>query len=157
MSSTTPSEISAPPPQPAVTRGGYGTTALVLGLVAIAAMSTGILIPLALAAGILAIVFGVLGRRRAGRGEAADGVKALSGLILGALATVLSITAIVLFLSAGVGRFGVGFDGGRFGGAGAEGAGRFGWDRWEQNAHGWWNSGEVTEDGSDEGADAPAS
>lgn len=115
--STTPT-----PADPPVARNGYGTTAMVLGIVAVVAVFTGWLIPLAIATGILATVFGVLGRRRAARGEAADGSQALTGLILGPIAVTLAVLAIVAALA-----FGAFEGGGRLGGP----FNRFDDHRWE--------------------------
>jgi hypothetical protein len=72
---------------------GYGVAAMVLGIVAVVAGAGGLFIfglPLAIAGGILATVFGFLGRRRVQRGEANNGAQALVGLILGPVAIVLA-------------------------------------------------------------------
>lgn len=61
-------------------RNGIGTAALVLGIVT----AVGFLLwPLALVTGVLAVIFGVIGRRRAGQGVATNGGQALGGLICG--------------------------------------------------------------------------
>ena len=85
-------------------RNGFGIAALVLGILSLPAVFTiifGILL------GLLAIVFGVLGRRRATRGEADNGGLALAGLILGALSLVASLAFVavgVAFFTSGSGR-----------------------------------------------------
>jgi len=112
-----------PPPLQTAPRNGYGVTAMVLGIVAVVSVFTGWLVPLALATGVLATVFGVLGRRRAARGEATDGGQALAGLILGPIGIGLAVLAITAFLTLGLSRFG---DGDGFGGP----------DR-----DGWWRDG----------------
>lgn len=80
---------SAPP------RNGFGTTALICGILAVVGSITiigGILF------GTLAAVFGALGRGRAKRHEASNGSSATAGLVLGIVG---------LLLSAGLIAFGV--------------------------------------------------
>ncbi|WP_306318684.1 MULTISPECIES: DUF4190 domain-containing protein [unclassified Streptomyces] len=61
-------------------RNGLGVAALVLGIVT----AVGFLAwPVAIVTGVLAVVFGTVGRRRAGRGAASNGGQALAGLICG--------------------------------------------------------------------------
>ncbi|MEU6960943.1 DUF4190 domain-containing protein [Streptomyces chrestomyceticus] len=72
---------------PAGPNNGYGTAALVLGIVGATlcfTMVVGFLL------GVLAIVFGVLGRAKVSRGEADNGGSALAGLVLGGVALLLS-------------------------------------------------------------------
>ncbi|MEU4352535.1 DUF4190 domain-containing protein [Streptomyces sp. NPDC023838] len=66
---------------------GFGTTALVLGIVSVVLFC---LWGLGIILGILALVFGFLGRGRARRGEATNGGQALAGIILGAVGIVVS-------------------------------------------------------------------
>ncbi|MPZ86598.1 MAG: hypothetical protein GEU81_00730 [Nitriliruptorales bacterium] len=114
----------ATPPGPAATgrNNGYGVAAMVLGIAAIITTLTGFAffaIPLALSAGVLATIFGVLGRQRVQRGDADNSGQALTGLILGPIAVLLTIAAVAGFLTLGVDR-------GR--------GDRFGpWDRWDRN------------------------
>ncbi len=84
-----------PAPAP---RDGLGTAALVLGITgAVAAVSCfGAVLGLPL--GALALVFGIAGRRRAGRAEATNAGQALAGAILGAVAIVVSVAMIVLLV-----------------------------------------------------------
>jgi hypothetical protein len=81
------------PPQP---RNGFGVAALVLGLLAVVLSWTiiggGIL-------GILALVFGLLGRARAKRGEATNGGLSIAGAILGLLGLLIAIGLVVLGMS----------------------------------------------------------
>jgi hypothetical protein len=77
-------------------RNGFGTTALVLGILAVVGSITvvgGILL------GVVAIVFGALGRSRAKRGEANNGGLATAGLILGIVAVVLSAALVAVGVS----------------------------------------------------------
>jgi len=76
---------------------GMGVTALVLGIVSAVVFC---LWPLAILLGVLAVIFGVIGRRKAHRGEATNGGMALAGLICGAVGVVLGIVMIVIFFSA---------------------------------------------------------
>ena len=79
-------------------RNGMGTAALVLGIVALLGFWTVIL---GILLGLLAVVFGVIGRKRASRGEATNGGAALAGAILGGLALVAGI----VILAAGAAFF----------------------------------------------------
>lgn len=74
-------------------RNGLGTAALVLGILAVVTSWTvfgGVVL------GILAIVFGIVGRGRARRGEATNKGSATAGLVLGAIGLLLSVALIVL-------------------------------------------------------------
>lgn len=77
-------------------RNGFGVTALVLGILSLFGVLT---IVLGVLLGLLAIVFGALGRRRARRGEADNGGVALAGLITGTVGLVLSILAIAALVA----------------------------------------------------------
>lgn len=85
-------------------KNGFGVAALVLGILALLGSITivgGFLF------GILAIIFGVLGRGRVKRGEADNGGMAITGLVLGALGLVISIVIVaagVSFLSSESGQ-----------------------------------------------------
>ncbi len=82
-------------PVPAVSNG-FGTAALVLGILAIPGAFTvigGVLL------GILAIIFGAIGRSRASRGQATNGGSALAGLITGAVGLVLAIAFVAIGVS----------------------------------------------------------
>jgi len=94
-----PQGYGAPPPgygAPAAgggRRNGFGVAALVLGILALLSCWTvigGILL------GLLAIVFGVLGRGRAKRGEADNGGLAVAGAVLGLLGLLASVALIAL-------------------------------------------------------------
>lgn len=75
---------------------GMGTASLVLGILA----SIGFLLwPVALVLGVLAIIFGAIGRGKANRGEATNPGVALAGLICGTAGVVLAL-GLVAFLIA---------------------------------------------------------
>ncbi|MFJ6633024.1 DUF4190 domain-containing protein [Streptomyces sp. NPDC091376] len=66
---------------------GMGITALVLGIIAVVGFC---MYGLGIILGVLALIFGFLGRARARRGEANNGGMALAGIILGAIGIVIS-------------------------------------------------------------------
>ncbi|MEU7153662.1 DUF4190 domain-containing protein [Streptomyces sp. NPDC045470] len=72
---------------PAGPNNGYGTAALVLGIVGATLCFTMVI---GFLLGVLAIVFGILGRAKAARGEADNGGSALAGVVLGGVALLLS-------------------------------------------------------------------
>ncbi|WP_338701064.1 DUF4190 domain-containing protein [Streptomyces sp. Q6] len=75
---------------------GLGVAALVLGILT----AVGFLLwPLAIVTGVLAVVFGVIGRRRAGRGAATNGGQALAGFICGLGGLLLALLLCVVFLA----------------------------------------------------------
>ena len=69
-------------------RNGLGTAALVLGVLAVLSCWTVIF---GLLLGLAAIVLGIIGRKRAKRGEADNGGVATAGLVLGVIGMVLSV------------------------------------------------------------------
>lgn len=81
------------PPYGAQRSNGFGVTALVLGILAVVGCITSFF---ALALGIAAVVFGVLGRGKASRGEADNGGMALAGIILGAIGIVLGAVMVAI-------------------------------------------------------------
>ncbi|MYW65375.1 DUF4190 domain-containing protein [Streptomyces sp. SID8379] len=81
-------------------RNGFGVASLILGIVT----AVGFLLwPFAIVTGVLAVVFGVLGRRRANRSAATNGGQALAGFICGLGGLILAVLLAVVFL---VGRVG---------------------------------------------------
>ncbi|MGW7255817.1 DUF4190 domain-containing protein [Streptomyces sp. NPDC054834] len=75
---------------------GMGTAALSLGILAAVCFC---LWPLAIVLGVLAVIFGVIGRGKAGRGEATNGGQALAGIICGAAGIVLGLVMIAFYVS----------------------------------------------------------
>ncbi|MBY8344977.1 DUF4190 domain-containing protein [Streptomyces spinosirectus] len=106
---TGPSYPAAPPvgyPQapgygvPAQPRNGMGTSGLVLGIIGVVCSLTFILWFFGVILGILAIIFGAVGRGRANRGEANNKGAATAGLVCGIVATViLPLLGLLLFAS----------------------------------------------------------
>jgi hypothetical protein len=84
--------LPAAPPKP---KNGLGAAAL---LVAIVGMVGSISIVGGIALGATAIVLGFSGRRRAKQGEATNGEVATAGIALGALAIVVSLAAIAIWV-----------------------------------------------------------
>lgn len=82
---------------------GTGTAALVVGIIAL--ILAFLFFPLGLVLGIVAIVLGIVGRRKAGRGEASNSGQATAGLVLGIIATILAAALIAIigavFIGAG--------------------------------------------------------
>ncbi|CAL9319742.1 DUF4190 domain-containing protein [Streptomyces sp. R02] len=74
-------------------RNGFGIAALVLGIVGALLFWTAIG---GIVLGLLAVIFGVLGFRRARRGAATNGTMAVIGAVLGALALVVSSVLLAL-------------------------------------------------------------
>ncbi|QTE01230.1 DUF4190 domain-containing protein [Streptomyces cyanogenus] len=75
---------------------GMGTASLVLGIISAVGF---ILWPLALVLGILALIFGGIGRGKASRGEATNPGVALAGIICGAAGIVLVLGLFALFIA----------------------------------------------------------
>ncbi|MDT3399744.1 hypothetical protein RKE29_24420 [Streptomyces sp. B1866] len=75
---------------------GQGTAALVLGIIGLVAFFT---VVFGAILGVLAIVFGALGRAKAGRGTATNGGQALAGLICGVIAVVASVVMIFVYIA----------------------------------------------------------
>ncbi|WP_196218074.1 DUF4190 domain-containing protein [Streptomyces blattellae] len=75
---------------------GMGTASLVLGIIAAVFFC---LWPLAIVLGILAVIFGALGRARARRGESTNPGQALGGIICGAVGIALGFGIIVLLIA----------------------------------------------------------
>ena len=88
-----------PPP---AARNAFGTTAMVLGIVAAVLAMSCVGAFLGLPPAIGAIIFGIIGLRIAKRGEATNRSQALTGLILGIVAAVISAAMIALFLGGAV-------------------------------------------------------
>ena len=80
----------------AAPRNGLGIAALVCGIIGALAGLIPILFWLAGVLGILAIVFGLVGRGRAKRAEATNRGQATAGFVLGVVAVVLAIVGVVI-------------------------------------------------------------
>lgn len=78
---------------PPARRNGFGVAALVLGILALLGSVT---VVFGLLFGLAAIVFGVLGRGRAKRGEADNGGMALAGLVLGVVSLLASVAILLI-------------------------------------------------------------
>ncbi|MFJ5534420.1 DUF4190 domain-containing protein [Streptomyces sp. NPDC093261] len=100
-----PSYPAAPPmapgyAMPAQPSNGMGTTGLVLGIIGLVCSLTFFLWFLGVILGILAIIFGAIGRGKANRGEATNKGAATAGLVCGIVATVvLPLLGFALFAS----------------------------------------------------------
>jgi hypothetical protein len=107
-----------PPP---TARNGFGTAAMVLGIVGavlgIACFGAVLGLPL----GIAAIIFGIIGLRLANRGEATNRSQALTGLILGIVSTLVSAAMIAFFVTGIMTGFFDGLDEGSGSTIGADG------------------------------------
>lgn len=76
-------------------RNGMGTAALVLGIVALVLS----IVVIGVLPGVLAVIFGAIGRARARRGEATNGGAALAGIITGIVAIIIAVALVSLGLS----------------------------------------------------------
>ncbi|MGW2685286.1 DUF4190 domain-containing protein [Streptomyces sp. NPDC001414] len=76
---------------------GLGTGSLVTGIISVVGFCAW---PVALVMGVLAIVFGSIGRARVRRGEATNGGQALAGIICGSAGLVLAVAFIVVLVVA---------------------------------------------------------
>ncbi|MBO1335981.1 DUF4190 domain-containing protein [Streptomyces sp. VRA16 Mangrove soil] len=82
---------------PGAPGNGFGVASLVLGILT----AVGFLLwPPAIVTGVLAVVLGVLGRRRANRSEATNGGQALAGFICGLGGLILAVLMGVVFVAA---------------------------------------------------------
>ncbi|MFJ4695684.1 DUF4190 domain-containing protein [Streptomyces sp. NPDC088766] len=88
----TPGPYGWPGMQPAPSNG-MGITAMVLGIVAAVGFC---LWPVAIIVGVLALIFGLIGRSKANRGEATNPGQALAGIICGAVGLALGVGLAVL-------------------------------------------------------------
>ncbi|MFE0644737.1 DUF4190 domain-containing protein [Streptomyces sp. NPDC058877] len=74
---------------------GMGTAAMVIGIVAVAGFC---LYGLGGILGILAVIFGIIGLKKAGRGEATNRGMAIAGIVLGAIGIVVSAVFLSLVI-----------------------------------------------------------
>jgi hypothetical protein len=78
-------------------RNGMGTTALVLGVVALTLVVLLLFSPLGAFLGLLAVLFGILGVMRANRGEADNRGQAVAGLVTGGIALLVGVFFTISF------------------------------------------------------------
>ena len=81
-------------------RNGLGTTALVLGILGVVFAIIWLTFWLGAILGVLALIFGIIGSSRAGKGLATNKGVAVSGLVLGAISIVVAIIWGVLIVVA---------------------------------------------------------
>ncbi|MEV6331702.1 DUF4190 domain-containing protein [Streptomyces sp. NPDC051909] len=86
-----------PFPQP---RNGLGVTALVLGIVGLLSAIIWFLFWLGALLGLLALIFGIIGTARAGKGLATNKGMAVSGIVLGVLAMIVALVWVALIATA---------------------------------------------------------
>ncbi|MFF8901905.1 DUF4190 domain-containing protein [Streptomyces lydicus] len=91
-------QAGAPAPQAA--RNGLGIAALILGILGALSGIPMILFWLAGPLGILALIFGLVGRSRAKKGQATNKGVALTGALLGVVAIILSVVGVIVTLTA---------------------------------------------------------
>ena len=72
-------------------RNGVGVAALVVGLVSLVLAALILFFPIAGILGLIAVVLGIVGIRRAARGEADNRGQAIAGLVTGLLALIIAI------------------------------------------------------------------
>ncbi|MDO0911401.1 DUF4190 domain-containing protein [Streptomyces sp. DT2A-34] len=84
------------PGMQAMPSNGMGTAALVLGIISAAVFC---LWPVAIILGVLALIFGSIGRGKARRGEATNPGQALAGMICGAAGVVLGLGMVALVIA----------------------------------------------------------
>ena len=77
-------------PMPVAPQNGFGTAALVLGIVQFFCLGT--------IGAILAIIFGKMGMNRAEQGLATNGGTAKAGFILGIIGVILSIIGVIIWI-----------------------------------------------------------
>jgi membrane-bound ClpP family serine protease len=98
-----PAYPTAPP-----RRNGMGTAALILGILGLVLVVLILFAPLGAFLGLLAVIFGIVGMVRAGRGEADNRGQAIGGLVTGAVALVIGLIlaiSIGTFFAANVNEF----------------------------------------------------
>ncbi|MDQ1683831.1 MAG: hypothetical protein QOC82_568 [Frankiaceae bacterium] len=78
---------------PTPQQNGLGTAAMVLGIIGLVLFFT---VFIGIVCGVLAIIFGIIGRNRARLGQASNHGQATAGLVTGIIAVVFSIGLILL-------------------------------------------------------------
>jgi uncharacterized protein DUF4190 len=80
-----------------VPSNGMGTASLVLGIISVVVFC---LWPVSIIIGALAVIFGLIGRRKARRGEATNAGMALAGFICGLVGLVLGVVLLIVSVAA---------------------------------------------------------
>ncbi|WP_370412264.1 DUF4190 domain-containing protein [Streptomyces fradiae] len=93
----TPGAPQPPFPQPS---NGLGVAALVLGIVGLVTAIIPFLFWLGAILGLLALIFGIVGTARAGKGLATNKGMAVTGLVLGVLAMIVAVVWVIVFATA---------------------------------------------------------
>lgn len=81
---------------PVAPKNGLGIAALVLGIVSILAAVTLIGVILGIPLGLLALILGIIGMRRVGKGVATNKGVAIAGIVTGLLGLILSIAIVAV-------------------------------------------------------------
>ncbi|GAA3396290.1 DUF4190 domain-containing protein [Streptomyces roseoviridis] len=95
-----PGAPGAPQPPYAQPQNGIGITALVLGIVGLVSGIIPFLFWLGAILGVLAVVFGIIGAARAGKGLATNKGMAVTGAVLGGVALVASLVWLIFIATA---------------------------------------------------------
>jgi hypothetical protein len=85
---------AGPVAQGRTVRNGLGIAALVLGILSLVFMF--LFPPIGVVLGILAVVFGIIGARRASRGQATNRGQALAGAITGGIGLIISVVLLAI-------------------------------------------------------------
>ncbi len=85
------------PPPPPPPRNGLATTALVLAIVGLLSVWVPVVNIVSIVLGLAAVVIGFIARGRVKRGTANNGGVAIAGIVLGALAIIISLAFIALW------------------------------------------------------------
>jgi len=89
-----PAQPEVPAAPPGIVRNGLGVAALVLGVLSLVFML--LFPPGGVIVGILAVVFGIIGVRRVGRGEATNRGQAVAGAITGGIGLLVSVVLLAI-------------------------------------------------------------
>lgn len=79
---------------PAAPQNGLGTASLVLGIIGLVCCTT-IVVP------VIALVLGVMGRKKAAEGLATNGGTATAGMILGIIGVVIGVISFIVWAAGG--------------------------------------------------------
>ncbi|MFI8914291.1 DUF4190 domain-containing protein [Streptomyces sp. NPDC053513] len=93
-------DTQVPPAAPRVMRNGLGTAALILGIIGTVSGFIPLFFWLAGILGLIALILGLVGKGRVKRGEANNKGVALTGVLLGLAALILSVVGLVITVTA---------------------------------------------------------